>query len=55
MVPDTSETSETLALEQNLAQVKYWLEHKYAAIRQLAKAGKAKIWWGDEIGRQMQR
>lgn len=38
------------ALEQNPAQVKYWLEHKYAAIQQQAKAEKAKIWWGDETG-----
>ena len=38
------------ALEQNPARVKYWLEHKYAAIQQQAKAEKAKIWWGDETG-----
>jgi len=38
------------ALEQNPAQVKYWLEHKYAAIQRQAKAEKGKIWWGDETG-----
>jgi transposase len=38
------------ALEQNPAQVKYWLEHKYVAIQRQAKAEAAKIWWGDETG-----
>ena len=38
------------ALEQNPAQIKYWLENKYPAIQQQAIAEGAKIWWGDETG-----
>ena len=38
------------ALEQNPAQVKYWLEHKYPAIERQAKAEGASIWWADETG-----
>lgn len=38
------------ALEQNPAQVRYWLEHKYPAIQVQAKADKARIWWADETG-----
>ena len=38
------------ALEQNPAQVAYWLEHKYPAIKQQASQEKGKIWWVDETG-----
>ena len=38
------------ALEQNPAQVAYWLEHKYPAIKRQAAAEKGKIWWVDETG-----
>ena len=38
------------ALEQNSAQVRYWLRTKYPAIRQQAKEKGALIWWGDESG-----
>ena len=38
------------ALEQNSAQVKYWLETKYPAIEKQAKEEGAHIWWGDETG-----
>lgn len=38
------------ALEQNPAQVRYWLDHKYPSIQRQAKAEGAKIWWGDETG-----
>lgn len=36
------------SLEQNPAQVKYWLETKYPAIERQAKEEGARIWWGDE-------
>ena len=38
------------ALEQNPAQVRYWLQTKYSAIVQQANNEKAQIWWGDESG-----
>ena len=38
------------ALEQNSAQVRYWLQTKYPAIVQQAKEEKGQIWWGDESG-----
>ena len=38
------------ALEQNPAQVRYWLKTKYPAIVRAAKEEKAQIWWGDESG-----
>jgi transposase len=38
------------ALEQNPAQVRYWLQTKYPAIVRLAKEEGAQIWWGDETG-----
>jgi transposase len=38
------------ALEQNPAQVAYWLEHKYPAIQKQAAQEKGKIWWIDETG-----
>lgn len=38
------------ALEQNPAQVAYWLEHKYPAIKRRAAQEKGKIWWVDETG-----
>ena len=38
------------ALEQNPAQVRYWLQTKYPAIVRQAKEEKAKIWWADESG-----
>jgi len=38
------------ALEQNPAQVRYWLQTKYPAIVRQAKEEKAQIWWGDESG-----
>jgi transposase len=38
------------ALEQNPAQVSYWLKHKYPAIQKQALQEKAKIWWVDETG-----
>jgi transposase len=38
------------ALEQNPAQVRYWLQTKYPAICRQAKEEKAQIWWGDETG-----
>jgi transposase len=38
------------ALEQNAAQVRYWLRTKYPAIVRQAKAEGAQIWWEDETG-----
>ena len=38
------------ALEQNPAQVRYWLQTKYPAIVRQAAAEKAEIFWGDEMG-----
>ena len=38
------------AIERNPAQVRYWLQSKYPAIREQAKAEGASIWWGDETG-----
>lgn len=38
------------ALEQNPAQVRYWLRSNYPAIRLQAKSEKARIWWADETG-----
>jgi transposase len=38
------------ALEQNPAQVRYWLREKYPAIARQAKEEGAQIWWGDESG-----
>jgi transposase len=38
------------ALEQNPAQVRYWLETKYPAIQRQALQEKGKIWWVDETG-----
>jgi len=38
------------ALEQNPAQVAYWLQHKYPAIQRQAAKEKGKIWWVDETG-----
>ena len=38
------------ALEQNPAQVRYWLDVKYPAIANRAKVEGAKIFWGDEMG-----
>jgi len=38
------------ALEQNPAQVAYWLEHEYPAIQKQAAKEKGKIWWIDETG-----
>lgn len=38
------------ALEQNPAQIRYWLDHKYPRIKQQAKEEGARIWWGDEAG-----
>lgn len=38
------------ALEQNPAQTRYWLKEKYPAICRQAKAERARIWWGDEMG-----
>ena len=38
------------ALEQNSAQVAYWLEHEYPAIQKQATKEKGKIWWIDETG-----
>jgi transposase len=38
------------ALEQNPAQVSYWLQHKYPAIKKQALEEKGKIWWLDETG-----
>jgi transposase len=38
------------AMERNPAQVRYWLQTKYPAIREQAKAQGASIWWGDEAG-----
>lgn len=38
------------ALEQNPAQVSYWLKTKYPTIRRQAHAENAQIWWGDETG-----
>ena len=38
------------ALEQNPAQVKYWLQTKYPAIVREAALEKAHIFWGDEMG-----
>jgi transposase len=38
------------ALEQNPAQVRYWLQTKYPAIVRQATLEKAEIFWGDEMG-----
>ena len=38
------------ALERNPAQVRYWLQAKYPAIREQVRAEGAGIWWGDETG-----
>jgi hypothetical protein len=38
------------ALEQNPAQVRYWLQTKYPAIVRQATAENAQIFWGDEMG-----
>ncbi len=38
------------AYEQDPAAVKQWLEEQYPAIRLRAKAQKAEIYWGDEMG-----
>ncbi|MGL4825476.1 MAG: IS630 family transposase [Alphaproteobacteria bacterium] len=38
------------ALEQNPAQVRYWLDTKYPAIARTAKEQDAEILWGDEMG-----
>jgi transposase len=38
------------AYEQDPAAVKRWLEDRYPAIRRQAKAEKAEIYWGDEMG-----
>jgi transposase len=38
------------AYEQDPAAVKRWLEERYPAIRRQAKAEKAEIYWGDEMG-----
>jgi transposase len=38
------------AMERNPAQVRYWLQTKYPAIKEQAKAEGASIWWGDETG-----
>jgi len=38
------------AYEQDPAAVKRWLEERYLAIRAAAKAEKAEIYWGDEMG-----
>jgi hypothetical protein len=38
------------ALEQNPAQVRYWLDTKYPAIVREAKEQNADIFWGDEMG-----
>jgi transposase len=38
------------ALEQNPAQVGYWLKGKYPAICRQAREENAQIWWGDESG-----
>jgi len=38
------------AFERNPAQVRYWLQAKYPAIRRQAKEEGAKVYWGDEMG-----
>ena len=38
------------AYEQDAAAVKQWMEQKYPSIRRQAKAEKAQIHWGDEMG-----
>lgn len=38
------------AYEQDPAAVKQWLEKDYPAIRKAAKAQKAELYWGDEMG-----
>ena len=38
------------AYEQDAAAVQQWLAHAYPAIRRQAKAEKAEIYWGDEMG-----
>jgi len=38
------------AYEQDPTAVKHWLEERYPAIRAQAKAEKAEIYWGDEMG-----
>jgi transposase len=40
----------SIACEQNRAQVQYWLQTKYPAIKQQAKAAGARIYWGDKMG-----
>ena len=38
------------AYEQDAAAVQQWLANEYPAIRRRAKAEKAEIYWGDEMG-----
>jgi transposase len=38
------------AYEQDSAAVQHWLANEYPAIRRQAKAEKAEIYWGDEMG-----
>jgi transposase len=38
------------AMEQNPAQVRYWLQTKYPAIARQAREEKVEIFWGDEMG-----
>jgi transposase len=38
------------AYEQDAAAVKQWMEREYPSIRRQAKAAKAQIHWGDEMG-----
>lgn len=38
------------ALEQNPAQVRYWMQTKYPSIVRRAALEKASIFWGDEMG-----
>jgi transposase len=40
------------AYEQNRAAVQRWLDEEYPAIQRRAKAEKALIYWGDEMGRR---
>jgi transposase len=41
------------AFEQDPEQVRRWLEEKYPEIRRLARQKKAEIYWGDEMGLQL--
>jgi transposase len=46
----TPQKPRRVAYERDEAQVKRWMEEEYPAIRRRAKAEKARLYWGDEMG-----